>query len=115
MARKKSVPAKIRATVLARDNYICRACGFGGSANFAFALEADHIIAENNGGKTIEANLQCLCSGCNKAKSDKFDRQFAIRIASQPEMIWAFNQKVVKAAFEAKTESDMSERLRKIK
>ena len=112
---KAKISAKVRATVLARDNHVCRACGFGGSANFAFALDCDHIVAESRGGKATLENLQCLCKGCNGAKGDRFDRQFAVRAASQPEEIWAYNQRVMGSAFTALTESELAARLRKLK
>jgi 5-methylcytosine-specific restriction endonuclease McrA len=112
---KAKISAKVRAMVLARDNHICRACGFGGSANFAFALDCDHIVAESRGGKATLENLQCLCKGCNGAKGDRFDRQFAVRAASQPEEIWAYNQKVMGSAFAAHTETELAARLRKLK
>lgn len=112
---KAKISAKVRAMVLARDNHICRACGFGGSANFAPFLDCDHIIAESRGGETTVDNLQCLCKACNGAKGDRFDRHFKVRAASQPEEIWALNQRVMASAFAANTESDLSARLRKIK
>ncbi len=112
---KAKISAKVRAMVMARDNHICRACGFGGSVNFAPFLDCDHIIAESRGGKTTVDNLQCLCKACNGAKGDRFDRQFKVRSASQPEEIWALNQRVMATAFAANTESDLSARLRKIK
>jgi 5-methylcytosine-specific restriction endonuclease McrA len=115
MARKAKVPAKTRATVLARDNHICRACGFGGSANFAPYLDCDHIVAESRGGKVSVDNLQCLCKACNNAKGDRFDRQFKVRVATQPEEIWSQNQQVMSRAFYALTESDLATRLRKLK
>lgn len=115
MARKAKVPAKIRAAVLARDNHICRACGFGGSANFAPYLDCDHIVAESRGGKVSIDNLQCLCKACNNAKGDRFDRQFKVRAATQPEEIWSQNQAVMARAFYALTESDLATRLRKLK
>ena len=99
MARKAKISDKVRATVLARDNHICRACGFGGSANYAFALHCDHIVPESAGGATTLDNLQCLCAACNGAKGDRVAYQFPVRAASQPEEIWAANQKVVARAF----------------
>lgn len=112
---KKAVPAKIAAVVKARDNHICRACGYGGSVNYAFALECDHVIPESAGGATTLDNLQCLCAACNRAKGDRFARQFKVRIATTPEEIWAYNQRVMWTAFMARTESDLAARLRKIK
>jgi 5-methylcytosine-specific restriction endonuclease McrA len=116
MARKKkAVPAKIATQVKARDNHICRACGFGGSVNYAFALECDHIVPESAGGKTTLDNLQCLCGACNRAKGDHYARQFKVRAATTPEEIWSYNQRVMQTAFAALTESDLADRLRKLK
>ena len=112
---KAKISAKVRATILSRDNHICRACGFGGSANFAAFLDCDHIVAESNGGKNTVDNLQCLCKACNGAKASRFDRQFTVRAATQPEEIWSYNQKVMAYAFTANSESDLSARLRKLK
>ena len=97
---KASIAPTVRAKVLARDGYICRACGFGGSANYAFALDCDHVIAETNGGKAKAENLQCLCKGCNVAKSGN-DWSFSIRTATVIESVWAVNQKIVETAFTA--------------
>ena len=99
MARKAKISPKTRATVLARDNHICRACGFGGSENYAFALHCDHIIPESAGGATTPDNLQCLCAACNAAKGDRAAHQFAVRAATQPEEIWSSNQGVMAKAF----------------
>lgn len=95
---KAKISDSVRAKVLARDNHICRACGFGGSANYAFALDCDHIIAERNGGKATLDNLQCLCKGCNIAKTGN-NWQFVARNETVAESIWAVNQKIVAVAF----------------
>jgi hypothetical protein len=95
---KAKISDTVRAKVLARDNHICRACGFGGSANYAPYLDCDHVIAEMNGGKAKIENLQCLCKGCNVAKSGN-DWSFAIRTATVIESVWAVNQKIVNTAF----------------
>lgn len=96
---KAKIADTVRAKVLSRDAYICRACGFGGSANYAFALECDHIIPESAGGKATVENLQCLCSACNKSKSDKITWEFKARCESVAESVWAVNQKIVNVAF----------------
>jgi 5-methylcytosine-specific restriction endonuclease McrA len=96
---KAKISDTVRAKVLARDSFICRACGFGGSANYAFALECDHIVPESVGGKATVENLQCLCGACNKAKSDKIAWTFESRSASVAEAVWAVNQKIVGVAF----------------
>jgi hypothetical protein len=95
---KAKIADTIRAKVLARDSYVCRACGFGGSANYAFALDCDHIVAEKNGGATTLENLQCLCKGCNIAKTGN-NWEFAARTQPVAESVWAVNQKIVNVAF----------------
>lgn len=95
---KKAISETVRAKVLARDNHICRACGFGGSVNYAFALDCDHIVAEKNGGLATMDNLQCLCKGCNIAKTGN-DWEFAKRNETVAESVWAVNQKIVTVAF----------------
>jgi hypothetical protein len=99
MMGKAKISDTVRAKVLARDNHICRACGFGGSANYAFALECDHIVPESAGGAGTVENLQCLCGACNKAKSDKIAWEFKARCETVVESVWAVNQKIVSVAF----------------
>lgn len=96
---KKAISDTVRAKVLARDAFTCRACGFGGSENYAFALEADHIVPEAAGGAGTVENLQCLCGACNKAKSDKIAWEFKARCEAVAESVWAVNQKIVRVAF----------------
>jgi hypothetical protein len=100
MMGKAKISDTVRAKVLARDNHICRACGFGGSANYAPFLDCDHIIAESNGGLTKAENLQCLCKGCNINKKAN-DWAFAVRTETVAESVWAVNQKIVETAFTA--------------
>lgn len=95
---KAAISKTVRAKVLASDNYICRACGFGGSANFAFALDCDHVVAESKGGQSKVENFQCLCKGCNVAKASN-NWRFAARTESVSESVWAVNQKIVETAF----------------
>ena len=49
--------------------YTCACCGkkYWSRVN----LQVDHIIAMNNGGKSVPENLQILCKSCNAKKSDK--------------------------------------------
>lgn len=95
---KAAISASVRKTVLARDGYICRACGFGGSENYVPFLDCDHVIAESAGGVGSESNLQCLCKACNIAKSGN-NWAFAARNESVAESVWAVNQKIVAVAF----------------
>lgn len=62
---KRNINDTLTAAIIRRDNYRCRWCGF---ANATRQLEADHIVPESKGGKATIANLQCLCSACNKIK-----------------------------------------------
>jgi len=50
-------------------NYYCACCGFKDRTRSPF--QVDHIIAMNNGGKSVLENLQILCRSCNARKSDK--------------------------------------------
>ena len=49
--------------------YTCACCGkkYWSRVN----LQVDHIVAMNNGGKSVPENLQILCKSCNAKKSDK--------------------------------------------
>lgn len=109
-ARKAKITDARRKRILARDNHICRACGFGGSESYAGFLACDHAISETNGGPTTDDNLQCLCVVCNGYKGGN-DWTFPVRVASQPDEIWSFNQKVMRMAFY----KDTARRLRKLR
>ncbi|MBS6930225.1 MAG: DEAD/DEAH box helicase family protein [Lachnospiraceae bacterium oral taxon 082] len=50
-------------------NHCCALCGFKDRSRASFHV--DHIIAMNNGGKSVVENLQILCRSCNARKSDK--------------------------------------------
>jgi hypothetical protein len=108
--KKATITEATRARVLARDNHICRACGFGGSAAYTPFLDCDHAISETEGGATSLDNLQCLCKACNVAKGGN-SWTFAIRVASVDESTWAHNHKVMGSAFL----QDTAKRLRKLK
>lgn len=57
---------RLRAAVLARDNYTCVYCG-------REATDADHILPKAKGGEDALYNLVAACSDCNGQKSDKLD------------------------------------------
>jgi hypothetical protein len=107
---KRQISATLKARVHSRDNYICRACGFGGSAHFAPYLDCDHAISEKAGGETSIDNLQTLCKACNNIKGEH-SWTFPIRHCNTETEVWAFNQKVLESAFIA----DTAKRLRKLK
>ena len=70
-SKRGNIPAKLRAAILARDNYRCRMCG--ATAEEA-KLHIDHIVPVSRGGITEERNLQTLCEKCNLGK-----RNFSIQ------------------------------------
>ena len=56
--------ARVRRSALERDNYQCRQCGRGGR------MEVDHVQPLHLGGPWYDlANLQSLCYGCHKLKT----------------------------------------------
>lgn len=62
---KSSIPAGLRKRVLERDAYRCLQCGDHRN------LEADHVIPESRGGRTVFENLQTLCKTCNCRKGSR--------------------------------------------
>ena len=62
---------RLRATVLIRDNCICRMCGASPAKNHSVTLHIDHIKPWSKGGETVMDNLQTLCAVCNIGKSDE--------------------------------------------
>ncbi|MBI3268958.1 MAG: HNH endonuclease [Planctomycetes bacterium] len=56
------IPPELRKKIFARDDHTCQACGAQGKG---VKLNADHMRSENQGGLSIEQNLQTLCSVCN--------------------------------------------------
>ena len=59
----------LRQKIINRDNYTCQNCGK--YMPDEVGLHVDHIIPVSKGGKTVESNLQVLCSKCNGSKSNK--------------------------------------------
>ncbi len=66
----RAINWRLRATVLIRDNCLCRMCGAGPAKDPGVTLHVDHIEPWSKGGATTLANLQTLCSVCNIGKSD---------------------------------------------
>ncbi len=67
--QRKLMTKELREKIMKRDNYTCRKCGK--YMPDGVGLQVDHITPISKGGKTIEANLQVLCSKCNGKKSNK--------------------------------------------
>lgn len=68
---QRKINWRIRATVLIRDNCICKMCGASPSKDPSVTLHVDHIKPWSKGGETLIENLQTLCSMCNIGKSDE--------------------------------------------
>jgi hypothetical protein len=65
------IPEKVRASVLAKTDGKCAACGSEES------IEIDHIVPVSRGGTGAPENLQALCISCNRSKR--------ARMANHPE------------------------------
>jgi len=63
----QAIPPRVRLRVFEAAGGRCQCCGrkLGPGDRW----QADHIIALINGGQHSEANLQCLCDWCHKAKT----------------------------------------------
>ena len=68
MARKPSVPERIRRQVRERAQGRCEYCLIH-EADMYYPHEADHVIAEKHGGATSLENLAWACFYCNRFKS----------------------------------------------
>jgi len=67
------VPGSLRYQVLTKAKHKCELCGISADEK---ALDVDHIIPVNKGGKTVIENLQALCYTCNSQKQDRDDTDF---------------------------------------
>jgi hypothetical protein len=78
-AANERTPRGLRATVLERDGYRCKQCGWrpgtapdeDSGAVVYNALEVDHIHPRALGGSDDLSNLQALCVPCNTRKAAK--------------------------------------------
>ncbi len=69
----REVPGSLRYQVLHKAKGRCELCGISKDEK---ALDVDHIVPKNKGGKTIPENLQALCYTCNSQKRDLDDTDF---------------------------------------
>ena len=69
---------KLRFMVLERDGFSCKSCGRNPREHKGCVLQVDHIVAIDNGGKTVLNNLQALCEKCNSGKSNKTVEQMEL-------------------------------------
>lgn len=67
----RNINWRLRATILIRDNCICRMCGASPAKDSSVVLHVDHVKPWSKGGETDLENLQTLCSVCNIGKSNE--------------------------------------------
>ena len=82
LGETEPIPDSLRYQALKASGGRCALCG--ATKNEA-PLEIDHIIPRSRGGKNELANLQVLCSKCNRAKSNKDRTDFRKSCDSNPE------------------------------
>jgi ATP adenylyltransferase len=68
-----AVPGDLRFQVLADSERRCVLCG---ATERERPLDVDHILPRSRGGTNERANLQVLCSRCNRAKGNRDTRDF---------------------------------------
>lgn len=68
------ISGSLQYDVFAKAKGRCMACGISREER---ALDVDHIIPRNKGGKTEISNLQALCYKCNSQKRDRDNTNFA--------------------------------------
>ncbi len=71
LSQRQLMTPQLRKKIMIRDNYTCQKCGK--YMPDKVGLQIDHIIPVSKGGKTVESNLQVLCSRCNGRKSNNSD------------------------------------------
>lgn len=67
--KKRSLGARRRAQILARDGYRCQYCGL--TRADGATLEIDHKVPRAAGGHDRASNLITACRECNQSKRDK--------------------------------------------
>lgn len=70
---EEPIPDSLRFLVLKAAGGRCQLCGAPAKER---PLDVDHIIPRSRGGKTELANLQSLCSKCNRSKRNQDDTDF---------------------------------------
>jgi diadenosine tetraphosphate (Ap4A) HIT family hydrolase len=70
---EEPIPDSLRFLVLKAADGRCQLCGISAKER---PLDVDHIIPRSRGGKTEIANLQTLCSKCNRSKRNQDESDF---------------------------------------
>jgi 5-methylcytosine-specific restriction endonuclease McrA len=67
--------------VYARDGWICGICTESVDPNLSYpdlrSVSLDHVIPMSKGGPHLYHNVQCSHLGCNIAKSDRMEEEYA--------------------------------------
>ncbi len=70
---EEPIPDSLRFQVLKAAGGRCQLCGIAAKER---PLDVDHIKPRSRGGRTEPANLQALCSKCNRSKRNQDDTDF---------------------------------------
>jgi diadenosine tetraphosphate (Ap4A) HIT family hydrolase/5-methylcytosine-specific restriction endonuclease McrA len=70
---EEPIPDSLRFLVLKAAGGRCQLCGISAKER---PLDVDHIIPRSRGGRTELANLQALCSKCNRSKRNQDETDF---------------------------------------
>lgn len=70
---EEPIPDSLRFLVIKAAGGRCQLCGIPAKER---PLDVDHIIPRSRGGKTELANLQALCSKCNRSKRNQDETDF---------------------------------------
>lgn len=87
-----AVSQRLRFEILRRDNHACRSCG---RTPPEVRLHVDHVVPVALGGGDDPANLQTLCSDCNKGKSSVPADAPVVEDVASDAIRWAEAMKVV--------------------
>jgi ATP adenylyltransferase len=84
---EEPIPDSLRFLVLKAAGGRCQLCGISAKER---PLDVDHIIPRSRGGKTEIANLQALCSKCNRSKrnQDETDFRSLPQLAADPNCVF---------------------------
>ena len=63
----RTIPQDVKIAVAVRDEGLCQHCGTS-----AGPMQYDHVIPYSMGGDNSVDNIQLLCRGCNRAKSNRY-------------------------------------------
>lgn len=70
-----------RLNVFTRDGFRCQYCGESKSAS---AINYDHVIPKQRGGKTVWENIVTSCYPCNSRKANRTPSEAGMKLLHQP-------------------------------